>query len=192
MGLRAAVACVVGVLAGVAHADEPKETVEKSAERPAEPEAPDVQPTGEPLLRFEPSAFGALGVQSYDEQIARFVVSPGFELSAFGAWKQETPLDIARGDSELVRGWSAGGSVTYDLGWAKLTFHGAYNRVENELGRGDNIVVGVDLTRTFRISRNVTGFVGISFGMLRWRGATPPPGESNAVTGWLRAGLNWK
>jgi hypothetical protein len=185
MARLAGSAFALAIVATVAHADEPKETVEAREDVDSAPQDEDA-----PILRFDASLFG-VGIERYDEQITELALTPSFEVSTRVAWQRALdPMAIARGESELVRGWRAGVAASY-AGWARITAHGTYEHVENELSRAAHVSVGVDVTRTFRVSKNVTGFVSLSLGHIKWRG-TPPLGAFDATRAMLSAGFRWK
>jgi hypothetical protein len=140
-----------------------------------------------PLLRFEPGL--ELSLESFDERIARWQPTPDAELHLRGTWR-EVPEERWR-DHDRVRMWSAGVGGSYDLGWARVAGRASYEHVENELGIGNAFDLALELTKTFRITDDITGFVSLSAGVRRWLGK-PLPGETNARQFTLSAGLRWR
>jgi hypothetical protein len=173
---------LLGLLAGVeARADAPI-TVEESAEHPDDAnEAP-------PLLRFDPTL--RVAIERLDQHTSRIVPSPHTELHVTGAWRSVDP-ERERGEDVRARMWRASAGGSYDLGWARIGAHASYEQIDNDFGRGRSVDVGVGITRTFRVSRTMTGFVSLSLGQQRWLGR-PLPGEFDATQVMLRVGLRWR
>jgi hypothetical protein len=173
---------LLGLLAGFeARADAPI-TVEETAEVAEEAnEAP-------PLLRFDPTL--RVAIERLDQHTTRLVLSPDAELHVTGAWRSVDPHE-EHADDVRARMWRASAGGSYDLGWARVGAHAHYEQVDNEFGRGRSVEVGVGITRTFRVSRTMTGFVSLSLGQQRWLGR-PLSGEFDATQVMLRVGLRWR
>lgn len=138
------------------------------------------------LRQFESSL--DVGIESFNEQRLRLdLAAAKLELTA--TWRR-LPEEVYD-DNALVRAWRTGARASYDFGWARLSVYGTYGHLENEIGSANNINLGLDVTRTIQLSRDVQAFFSLSFSRQRWLGR-PLPGEYNASQMRLTTGLHWR
>ena len=170
----------LGLAATDVHADPISIIRHREVERGDANEAP-------PLLRFESSL--KVDFESFDEQTIDVVLAPHAKLDLTATWRSVPEWRVR--DNDLVRWWRAGITGSYDLGWARVSAHGTYEHNENELGRASSFDVGLGLTRTVRLSRDMLAFFSLSLGRRQWLGR-PLPGEFNASQLRLAMGIRWR
>jgi hypothetical protein len=175
------VALALCVLVAEARADEPI-----GIEGSTEGETPSNEVP--PLLRFESGL--EVSLESIAEKITRLELGPDAEVHLRGTWREVS--DERRRDYDRVRQWSAGAGGSYDFGWARLSAGIAYRHDENELGSADSVETDIRLTKTFRLTDDVTGFVGLWLGRRHWLRNKPLPGEASSTQLTLSAGLRWR
>jgi hypothetical protein len=125
-----------------------------------------------------------------DEQTARFQLTEDTELRLTGSWPSGDPLAGASGDGPPPM-WRASAEASHDLGWARVHANAGHEYVQTELGRGRSVEAGVGVTRTFRLTTGVTGFVSLTLGRRQWIGK-PVPGELDSTQVMLSAGVRWR
>jgi hypothetical protein len=180
-----ALLCVLGMLPALdARAQEPI-----GAEANGGREQPEESNRAPPPPRFYPT----LDVTDVrlDEQTARFRLTQDTELHLGGAWSS------TGGDPQAMAGdgpppmWRATAGASHDLGWARVHATASYEDVQTELGRGRTVEAGVGITRTFRLTTGLTGFVSLTLGRRQSIGQAVP-GEVEASQVMLSAGVRWR
>jgi hypothetical protein len=151
-----------------------------------------------PLLHLDT----ALGVNAEgigaDEQQQTYAIELGrLRVVAGGRWWQAgmspaLPGPAGSHDLDVVaRGWRLAGELSYDLGPVRLGATYATSRVDSRSESGSYTDVAVSVSRAFRLSRGILGWISLGAGLRRWAGR-PPPGEANGANVLLSVGGNWK
>ena len=128
-------------------------------------------------------------LEGFDSATTQVDLSPRAAVQLVSQWRAVSDADYR--DHDRVRWWRTGANLSYDLGWARVTFHAMYEHQENEFGRGQAIDMGVEITHERKLSKNVTGFISLMLGQRTWRGR-PLPGEKSGGHGMLSIGVRWK
>ena len=176
-----ALAVVMALVAPAAAAvdDEPSVT-ERDEARPKKHEKP-------ALLDFENGL--DVRLEGFDGATTQVDLSSRATVQFVSQWRAVSEADWR--DYDRVQWWRSGANLSYDLGWARVTFHAMYDHQENEFGRGQAIDMGVEIVHERKLSKNVTGFVSLMLGQRMWRGR-PLPGEQSGGRGMLSIGVRWK
>ena len=182
--MRPCVPAAILLVATNVHADDPItiESTTESADQTPSPrrhEAP-------PLLELDPTV--RVSIERLDRQVTRIQLTPAADLAVSGAWRADDPLRVGERKTPI---WRAGVSGSYDLGFARLSGSAMYEQVSNELASAAALVYEVALSRSFAVSRSVTGFVKLGVTRREWRDHFPLPGEFDDTRVMLWLGLTW-
>lgn len=138
-----------------------------------------------PILVLDPALTSRFESVHADEQTAHAIVPVGRGVDAILENTTWTNDDLAQ------RGWRSAAGLTRDFGVARLTATAAYGGTDGWIGGGRYVDLTIALTRTFKLSRWMTGFISLSLGVRSWQG-TPPPGESNGASAMLSVGTTFR
>jgi hypothetical protein len=78
------------------------------------------------------------------------------------------------------QGWRGALQLDHDIGFAHIRGGVALVDVEGPFGRGRYLDAGIELRRTFKLSRWTKLWISLGFGIRNWRGDLPPAGEADA------------
>jgi hypothetical protein len=152
---------------------------------------------GGPLLHLDPGTpTAAEGVAAEAHSEERVVELGRLRLATGGRWWQSgLAIDPGRlrGDHDpaTARGWRAAAELSYDLGPVRIGVTGAIGEVDGRLERGRYRDVAVSISRTFRLSRWMHGWISLSLGHRSWN-ARPLYGEPDGTTLLLGAGTTFR
>jgi hypothetical protein len=113
-----------------------------------------------------------------------------------GDWWKSSLTPYAVGASELgaddiARGWRGGLELSYDLGPFRVGANAVLGHVDSQYERGSYRLLGVSISRTFRLSRWMRGWISLGIGQQQWYGK-PPNGEANNTTATLSIGTTFR
>jgi hypothetical protein len=138
---------------------------------------------GKPLLELDitprPNIVG-LGVT---EDTHRTAISLGkratltFTGASWKGYADAVPLD--GNENELVRGYRAAIGLRYDLGWAQIDAEVSQNTMSSAYASGRYRDATLMISKSHKLSRSVTGWIGLSIGHRKWEG-DPPAGEERS------------
>lgn len=176
------------LVAGVAHADPEADALQVKAaalmrELHDTPDATDGLHL-DPALRLTPSSAGL----TQEHQQRTYALGHHTTAKVEGTW-WSVNHDVP------VRGWRASISASHDFGFARLSATAATEHVDTDLGHGTFTDVGLSLSRSARLSRWMTGWVGLSVGYRHWldqQRQAPPAGETDATQLTLSIGTTFK
>jgi hypothetical protein len=152
---------------------------------------------GGPLLHLDPEVVTAAEGIGADAQSDAQVVELGRLRLATGArwWQSGLATDPGgpHGDHDpaMARGWRAAAELSYDLGPVQIGVSGAVGAVDGRLERRSYRDVAVSISRTFRLSRWMHGWISLSLGHRAWSGR-PLYGEVDATTLTLSIGSTFR
>lgn len=150
-----------------------------------------------PLLHLEPDMpTAAEGIAAEAHSEGRVVELGRLRLATGGRWWQSGPAIDPGGlrgsrDPATARGWRAAAELSYDLGPVRIGVTGAIGEVDGRLERGRYRDVAVSLSRTFRLSRWMHGWISLSLGRRSWYGR-PLYGEPDHTTLLLSVGTTFR
>ncbi len=103
-------------------------------------------------------------------------------------------VESAAWSNELfgAQGWSAGLHLVHDFHVIQVGVGASVNRVDSIDVHQSYALLGVTLSRTFRLSRWMTGWVSLSLGQRRWLGGQPPEHDPDDNAGMLSFGTTFR
>lgn len=181
---------MVGVLgSGLARADAPPE---RAADQPVELHDSAEQPTGltrdpvGPLLQLD----GPL--RSFAEGVDSDVASEHVDLSLGARTRARAVTSGWTNELFGARGWSAGVHLVHDFRVLQVGVGASVNRVDSIDVHQSYVLLGLTLSRTFHLSRWMTGWISLGVGRRRWLGTALPPGEVDDDAVMLSIGTTFR
>ncbi|HEY5947901.1 MAG TPA: hypothetical protein VIV40_20515 [Kofleriaceae bacterium] len=152
----------------------------------------------EPLLHLDyslPVVSEGLGGAKDGEQTV-IDIGPRARIAMGSEWWKSSlaPIPLGAADlgaDDMSRGWLAAYELSYNLGPFRLGANMGMGRVDSRYERGSYRVMGVSVSRQFRLSRWVLAWISLGIGQQTWQGQ-PPPGEANNTTAMLRFGFTFR
>lgn len=171
--------------AGTAYADPPSDGITKTADQTELPWIMGPSSEADPFLHLDGHL--RLSVDDLDAKLERFErrlqLGDHARIVLTTDWRQV--------DHQIpLRGWRTGAAGSYDIAGVTLSASAGVEQVDTDLGRGTLTTAGIAVGKSFRLSRTVRGWIGVSLGQRRWLGK-PPAGDADATHLLLGARLTY-